>query len=60
MAENDKKEKKPDNFHVRFRRDQADWLREKVNGKHTNVPQVIKKIIDREIIKEEIRRERKR
>jgi hypothetical protein len=60
MAENNKKGKKPDNFHVRFRPDQADWLRDKVKPKHRNVPELLRKIVDKEIVKEEIERERKR
>lgn len=60
MAENDKKEKKPTNFHVRFRSDQAEWLHKRVKGAHRNVPQVIRRLVDKEIIKEELNAEKRK
>jgi hypothetical protein len=53
------KDKKAKNFHVRFRDDQAEWLHNSVEkSNHRNVPEKIRKLVDREMIKEELRNER--
>jgi hypothetical protein len=60
MAENTKKAKKATNFHVRFRPDQAEWLHENLEPHQRSVPEKIRKIVDKEIIKQELNREKRK
>jgi hypothetical protein len=58
--DDDKKAKKTKAFHVRFRPDQAEWLHENLGPHHRNVPEKIRKIVDREMIKQELNKEKQR
>jgi hypothetical protein len=60
MSDNDKKAKKTKAFHVRFRPDQAEWLHENLGPHHRNVPEKIRKIVDKEMIKQELNREKRK
>lgn len=51
---------KSDNAFVRFRPGQAEWLRGKVDGNQRSVPEVVKRIVDREMTREELANEKPR
>lgn len=58
--ENKNRDGEPNNFHVRAGVDRAKWLREQARSKGRSVPAEIKRIIDKEMLREELANEKPR